>query len=148
MDKKQTTNDARPGVGREEIWLTRATTDDAKRAYFNTPTKPATGSVTSQRASIRKPLSCTLLVRVGSSYLIARKVHDISLAGAFVEMDIANLTTGDFVDVTIEFVYHQRQVEHTLAAEVMRIEPAGVGLKFGTYSNRTYTDLVNLLYTS
>jgi hypothetical protein len=148
MDKKQTSNGARQGTGREDIWLTRATSDAAKRAYFNTPTTPATGKAISQRGSIRKPISCTLLVRAGSSYLIARKVHDISLAGAFVEMDTTNMATGDFVEVTIEFVYNQRQVEHTLAAEVMRIEPAGVGLKFGAYGNRTYTDLVNLLYTS
>jgi hypothetical protein len=146
MEKKRTTNDDRQAAAPADVWLTRAVSEDAKRVYFNTPSKIATGKVTRQRASIRKPIPCNILVKVGSSYIVAQNVHDISLDGAFVEMNPASLAKGDFVDVVIEFVYNQRQVEHQISAEVMRLEPEGVGLKFGAYGNRTYTDLVNLLY--
>jgi hypothetical protein len=146
MDKKRTTNDAQQRATRADVWLTRAASDNAKRAYFNTPSKIAAGHVARQRVNIRKPIPCNILVKVGSSYIVAQNVHDISLDGAFVEMNPASLAKGDFVDVVIEFVYKQRQIEHQISAEVMRLEPEGVGLKFGAYDNRTYTDLVYLLY--
>jgi hypothetical protein len=147
MDNKQTRQDDQQRATRSDIWLTHAATDDAKRAWLNTPSKMATGHAARQRDSIRKPTPCHVLVRVGSSHVIADQVHDLSLTGAFVEMDTTGLAMGDFVEVVIGFVYDQRQVEHMITAEVMRIEPQGVGLKFGAYGNHTYTDLVNLLYT-
>jgi hypothetical protein len=147
MDKKRITKDDQQDATQADIWLTHAATDDAKRAWLNTPSKMVTGHAARQRVSIRKPIACHILVRVGASHVIAEKVHDISLTGAFLEMDPAGLAMGDFVEVVIGFVYDQRQIEHLITAEIMRIEPEGVGLKFGAYDNRTYTDLVNLLYT-
>ena len=91
-------------------------------------------------------MPCAILVKTGSSYVIARKIHDISLVGAFVEMDTTGLTAGSLVELVIGFAYNQRQIEHQISAEVVRIEAEGVGFRFCAYGNRTYTDLVNLLY--
>ena len=146
MDRKRTANDNRPGVGQADAWLTHAVTPDAAPADFNSQSKISADSALRNRVSIRKIIPCNLLVKIGSSYVIAQKVHDISLVGAFVELNPEGLAKGDFIDIVIGFSCDQRQVEHQIAAEVTRIEAAGVGLRFSGYGNRTYTDLVNLLY--
>ena len=88
-----------------------------------------------------------MMVNTGPSFVLACKVCDISLAGAFVEMDPAGLVPGDIVDIVIDFDFGSHQTEHQMSAEISRVENQGVGLKFNAYGDRTYTDLVNLLYT-
>lgn len=107
------------------------------------------GQATSrQRASIRKTVPCTVQVRRGTSYTLATKIDDLSLTGVFVEMDTAGVVIGDTLEVRVAAADRQRQHAHelTLPAEVVRVEQGGVALRFGAYTNRTYTDLVNLLY--
>lgn len=101
-----------------------------------------------QRLGVRKAIPCSLLVKTGSSFVLARRIKDISLVGAYVEMDSVGLLPGDIVDIVIDFDFGQRQVEHQMTAEVTRVEAQGIGLKFNAYGDRTYTDLVNLLYTN
>lgn len=137
MDNKRATPDRQQGAIQDDVWLTRAVAD-ATHDDHDTSSR--------QRVSIRKSIPCNMLVRVGSSYVIARRIHDISLVGAFVDMDTAGLAVGDLVEVVIGFAYNQRQIEHQISAEVVRVETDGAGFRFCTYGNRTYTDLVNLLY--
>lgn len=137
MDNKRATPDRQQGAIQDDAWLTRAVAD-ATRDYHDISSR--------QRVSIRKSIPCNMLVRIGSSYVIASRIHDISLAGAFVDMDTAGLAVGDLVEVVIGFAYNQRQIEHQISAEVVRVETDGAGFRFCTYGNRTYTDLVNLLY--
>ena len=146
MDKKRAAPGDQPGAIRADVWLTRAGADDATRGYHDIPSKQSAGTSFRQRVSIRKPMPCNIFVKIGSSYVIARKIHDISLVGAFVEMDTTGLVTGNLVELVIGFAYNQRQIEHQISAEVVRVETEGVGFRFCTYGNRTYTDLVNLLY--
>lgn len=101
----------------------------------------------SQRESPRRALPCNVLVNAGGAYLIAHAIHDISLVGVFVELDSTGLVRGDLVDVVLEFSDPPRTIDIQLSAEVVRIDRAGVGLRFCDYSDQTYTDLVNLLYT-
>lgn len=100
-----------------------------------------------QRESPRRALPCNVLINAGGAYLIAHAIHDISLVGVFVELDSAGLVLGDLVDVVLEFSDPPRTIDIQLSAEVVRIDRAGVGLRFCDYSDQTYTDLVNLLYT-
>ncbi len=136
MDNKRTTTGDRQGTAQAEIWLTRAAVVDATPA----------DSALRKRVSIRRSMPCHILVKVGTSYVIARKVHDVSLVGAFVEMDTTGLTKGDSVEVVIGFAYNQSQIEHQISAEVVRVETEGAGFRFCAFGNRTYTDLVNFLY--
>jgi PilZ domain len=137
MDNKRSTPDRQQVAIQDDVWLTRAVADATRDDH---------DASSRQRVSIRKSIPCNMLVRVGSSYVIARRIHDISLVGAFVDMDTAGLAVGDLVEVVIGFVYNQRQIEHQISAEVVRVETDGAGFRFCTYCNRTYTDLVNLLY--
>jgi hypothetical protein len=148
MDKKRATPGDPQATIRADVWRTRAVTDDVTRGYHDTSSKQSAGTSLRQRVSIRKPMPCNILVKIGSSYVIARKIHDISLVGTFVEMDTTDLALGDLVELVMGFVYNQRQIEHQISAEVVRIETEGAGFRFCTYGNRTYTDLVNLLYAT
>jgi hypothetical protein len=100
-----------------------------------------------QRASIRKALPCTLHVRIGASHILTQSVHDLSLTGVFVQTDPTGVAIGDRAEVLIGFVDHGgRPREHRIGAEVVRVQPRGIGLRFDQYGNRAYTDLVNYLY--
>lgn len=100
-----------------------------------------------QRGSIRKAASCNILVRSGTSYSLVRNIHDLSLDGVFVEMNSPDiLHGGDSVEVILSFDAKGQQAEHSISAEVVRVQQEGVALRFGKYDDRTYTDLVNFLY--
>lgn len=122
-----------------DVWLARSVSASITPVADSTPT---------ERASIRKPAACTILVKYDGAYTIASHIRDISLAGVFVEMDITGVRTGDTVEVIIAFAYQGRQIEHRIPSLVARIQDTGIGLKFDSYDNRTYTDLVNFLYTT
>lgn len=101
----------------------------------------------SQRISPRKELPCSLLLNTGSSFTIARAIHDISLVGAYVEIDPTGLAPGAIVELVMEFNTGRRNTTLQLSAEIVRIDGDGVALRFCSYGDRTYTELVNLLYT-
>jgi len=145
MDKKRASSEDRQAAVRTGAWPTPAT-GETTRERHDTPARRSADTALRQRVSIRKPMPCNILVKVGSAFVIARKIHDISMVGAFVEMDTTDLAVGDIVEVVIGASYNQRQIEHQLSAEIVRIEAQGVGIRFGAYGNRTYTDLVNFLY--
>lgn len=135
MDRKrQSPNDTRPET-RADIWLTRS-------AFQN----PIDTSL-HQRGSIRKAPACDVLIKSGKSYVIPKKIHDLSVDGVFVEIEPNGMVEGDRAEVMISFGYQGHQIEHLIPAVVVRIQPQGVGLKFDRYSDKAYTDLVNLLYT-
>ena len=136
MDRKRLTpSDAQSGA-RADIWLTRS-------AFQKSPIDTSFH----QRGSIRKAPACDIFIKAGKSYVIAKKIHDLSVDGVFVEIEPIGMLEGDRAEVMISFGYQGKQIEHLIPADVVRIQPDGVGLKFGRYSDRTYTDLVNLLYT-
>lgn len=136
MDRKRLTpNEAGPDT-RADIWLTRSAFQ-----------KPAIDTSLHQRGSIRKAPACDIFIKSGTSYVIAKKIHNLSVDGVFVEIDPIGMLEGDRAEVMISFSYRGHQIEHLIPADVVRVQPQGVGLKFGRYSDRTYTDLVNLLYT-
>ena len=122
-------------------------TDASDRDWLNSSPKKIHGGLARQRADLRRSVSCNFIVRTGPGFVIARNVHDLSLNGAFVEMDQENLSRGDRVEIVISFVYNQRPVEHQISAEVVRLDPRGVGFRFEPYSDLVYTDLVNLIHT-
>lgn len=126
-----------------------AATPDASAAPDKASVRRDSGGMFSrtQRVSPRTAPPCNVLVNVGNSYLMARAVHDVSLAGVFVELDPAELVLGDPVELVLEIGTGQGAVDLQLPAEVVRIDAQGVGFRFCAYSDQAYTDLVNALYT-
>lgn len=136
MDRKRLRpNDAKPAM-RADIWLTRSA--------FQKPTMDVSFH---QRGSIRKTPACNVFIKSGTSYVIANKIHDLSVDGVYLEIETNGMLEGDYAEVMISFEYQGQQIEHLIPADVIRIQPPGIGLKFGRYSDKAYTDLVNLLYT-
>src|SRR4030067_741882 len=148
MDRKKTISPGQPTTAGPSFWARQASRDIFAQETTAVPQPGRELRPPKQRIGIRKAMPCSLLVKTGSSFVLARKIHDISLVGAYVEMDSANLAAGDIVDIVIDFDLGQRQVEHQMSAEITRVEAQGVGLKFTAYGDRTYTDLVNLLYAN
>ncbi len=134
MEKKRFEMDPAQERHPGDIWLARAV-----NARADTTLR--------QRGSIRKAASCSILVRSGTSYSLVRHIHDLSLDGVFVEMNSPDiLHGGDSVEVILSFDVKGQQADHSISAEVVRVQHEGVALKFGKYSDQTYTDLVNFLY--
>ena len=149
MDRKKETVSQQQESSAQGFW-----THNAARSHLDPASAPDVSRwvrddrLPRQRVGIRKAVPCSILVKTGASFILARKIHDISLVGAFVDLDTAGLEVGEIVDVVIDFSFGDHQVEHQITAEITRVEQHGVGLKFNAYGNRTYTDLVNLLYAS
>lgn len=122
---------------------TQQTADDS--GGQNTPW--VSHAVLRQRASIRKTVPCTVQVRVGKNFILATNIHDLSLTGVCLEMNTRGLLVGDNLEVRMVAAGRPlHSAELTLPAEVVRVDAGGAALRFGGYANRTYTDLVNLLY--
>jgi hypothetical protein len=145
MDKKRTAGPDQQGATDANFWLRQVSHD----RFAATDTQQQPGSehrLPRRRVGIRKALPCSILVKTGSSYILARKIHDISLDGAYVEMDPAGLVVGQTVDIVIELSSDGNHAEHQISADISRVDEAGVGLRFSSYGDRAYTDLVNFLY--
>ena len=125
----------------------RATGPSDARNFDDAPHVSGGVASRSQRESPRRAPPCNALVRNGSAYVIADVIHDMSLSGLSVELDSAGMTIGDPVEVMLEFSDSRGTINLQLSAEVVRVDPRGVGLRFCAYGDQTYTDLVNLIYT-
>lgn len=123
------------GTPEQTFWLGR--TLEARRDDVVVP---------EPRDSIRRPLNLEVLVNHGLTYSTPWHVRDLSLTGAFVEMDASDLPEGSYVEVVLRYRYKGRPKEHRVPATVTRLEERGMALTFGDYGDDTYTDLANLLY--
>ena len=98
------------------------------------------------RHSLRRQFHLEVVVNHGLAYSVPWHVRDLSLTGAFVEMDATHLPEGSYVEVVLRYRYEDRPMENRLPATVLRVEERGMALTFGWYDDETYTDLANLLY--
>lgn len=144
MENKRSNRGGEQKNIQNDVWLAR----DVNARIAPTAEGAHNDSSLRERASIRKTVTCTILVNLGSAYVIASNIRDLSLAGMFVEMDTTGARTGDTVEVVIAFGYQGRQIEHRIPAVIARIQDAGAGLQFDGYDDQAYTDLVNFLYTT
>jgi hypothetical protein len=129
-----------------DVWLARAVSETIPRDVHDGSFRTHAGASLRERVSIRKPFPCHILVDFGTTYAIASNIRDISLSGAFVDLNATGAQEGDAVEVVIAFEYKDRQIEHRIPATIARVQHQGIGLKFDQYDDQTYTDLVNFLY--
>ena len=101
-----------------------------------------------QRHSIRKKISLNIVVNQDVSYSERWKVLDLSLSGARLEASKAGLSTGAPVEAVLTIKEQDEYGLHRVPADVVRVDRHGVALRFRRYDDRTYTALVNLLYSS
>jgi HAMP domain-containing protein len=122
----------------QSFWLGRALEAREEARLEDDATQP--------RHSIRRQLDLQVLVNHGLTYSVPWHVRDLSLTGAFVEMDAAQLPESSYVEFVLRYRYQGRPIEHRIPATVTRVAAEGVALTFGHYDDQAYTDLTNLLY--
>jgi len=98
------------------------------------------------RASIRKLTSVNIVINHDLTYSKRWKVHDLSLNGALLEADRADLPLGAPVEALITLRGRRRHDLYRLPADVVRVDRNRVALKFRDYGSQAYTALVNFLY--
>lgn len=147
MEKKRSIQDMQSNP-HNEVWLARAVTAGVQSDFHEESEPTRMPASKHARESIRRAIACTILVNFGTTYAIASNIFDISLTGAYVDLDAAGAQLTDEVEVVISFAYQGKQIEHKIPARIVRLQSEGVGLKFEDYDDQTYTDLVNLLYAA
>jgi PilZ domain len=100
------------------------------------------------RTSIRKRTSVNVLINYDLAYSKHWKLRDLSLNGALVEADQADLPLGAPVEAVLTLKGRREHDLFRLPADVVRIERNRVALKFHDYDSLAYTALVNFLYAS
>jgi len=146
MTRKIVNQDGSPSISGDAVWIGRALSDPRYGIAHPAPRLRDHSKESHQRISIRAEVPYQAVINYGMSYSGAWRVRDISMSGAFVEMDIGDLQEGTSVEFVIRFRHNERSIEHRLPATAIRIQHNGVALKFGHYDDNAYTDLINLLY--
>jgi hypothetical protein len=100
------------------------------------------------RQALRRHTPLTALINFGMHYSRRWPLRDLSPEGAFVEMPAPGIKPGMSIEFVLRFRAATRVVEHRLPAQVERVAPDGVALRFGGYDDQAYSDLVHLLYAS
>ncbi len=100
-----------------------------------------------QRQSIRKKISFNILINHDLTYSRRWKIRDLSLSGARLERDGEGFSPGTPVEAVLTLREHDEYDLHRLSADVVRADRDGMALRFRHYDDRTYTALVNLLYS-
>jgi hypothetical protein len=98
------------------------------------------------RHSLRRRADLEVLVNHGLTYSMPWHVRDLSLDGAFIEMEAGPLPEATYLELVLRYRYKDRDIELRLPATVSRMVGHGMALRFGYYDDQTYTDLANLLY--
>lgn len=101
-----------------------------------------------QRHSIRRKVSLNIVVNHDLAYSERWKVRDLSLSGAGLEVARNGLSPGTPVEAVLTLKEQDGYGLHRVPADVVRVDRDGVALRFRRYDDRTYTALVNLLYSS
>ena len=103
-----------------------------------------------QRSFPRKQVPVQALLRTDRSAFRFCCVRDLSLAGAYLEMDVASADTALAPGMTLETVlglrWRDRVSDHRLSGEIVRVEPSGLAIRFQSYADSVYTALVGTLY--
>jgi len=96
--------------------------------------------------SIRKRAALNVLINYDLGYSRIWKIHDLSLGGALLEADKADLPLGAPVEAVLELRGRRKHDAHRFPADVVRVDQNRVALKFRDYDSHAYTALVNFLY--
>lgn len=141
MERKSFSQQVPAATAEQTFWLGRALEAREAELARNAP-------VAEPRDSIRRPFGIEALINYGLSYSTPWRVRDLSLTGAFVEMETnaEQLPLGAYVEFVLRYRYKNQFVEHRIPATVTRNAPDGLALTFGRYDDKTYTDLANMLY--
>ena len=128
MDRKSLSPES--SAATEQLWISRTTSAADKEP----------------RHSLRRQTRLDILVNYGMTYSVPWQVRDLSMDGAFIEIENGPLPETTYMEIVLRYSYKERNIELRIPATVARVVGQGMALKFGYYDDQTYTDLANLLY--
>ena len=99
-----------------------------------------------KRSSLRKTIALAAVVNFGATQCCRCHTYDMSLDGAFIEMDVTGLEPRTQIEVVLQLGEDADTIEYRLPAEVLRLEKTGAAMRFQKYDNFIYTALINTLY--
>ncbi len=73
-------------------------------------------------------------------------LRNISLDGAFVEVNGFDIAVGTDVDLVLKVRSGQKRSHCRLSANIVRVEKGGVAIKFHDLDNRSYQVLFDIVY--
>jgi hypothetical protein len=101
-----------------------------------------------QRESPRKPVSLVVSLNEFLTCLGRGWIRDMSLNGAFVRLSDQRLQPGMAIQIGFPFLFAGLPIERRVTADVVRVEPGGVAIRFQKYNPDFYGDLTSLLDTA
>lgn len=101
-----------------------------------------------QRQRIRKKIPMNILVRPESADSKHWRIRDLSLDGVLLEGRNETWAPGTPVEAILALKERDELDLHRVPAYVARVDADGIALRFRDYPDRTYTALVDLLYSS
>lgn len=104
--------------------------------------------IVEQRLALRRAVATDVLVNadhLDQSIPRLWKTRDLSLTGAFVEMQGPGLNVGDSIEAVLMLHYHHRDEPHCVTARITRVTPRGIGLEFGHCEKRTRDVLTKII---
>jgi hypothetical protein len=93
----------------------------------------------------RKPVSLVVSLNEFLNCLGRGWIRDMSRHGAFVRLSDERLQPGMAIQIGFPFLFAGLPIERRVTADVVRVEPDGVALRFQKYNPDFYGDLMSLL---
>lgn len=104
--------------------------------------------IVEQRLALRRAVATDVLVNadhLDQSIPRLWKTRDLSLTGAFVEMQGSGLNVGDSIEAVLMLHHHHHNEPHCVTARITRVTPRGIGLEFGHCEKRTRDVLTKMI---
>ncbi|MHB8345715.1 MAG: PilZ domain-containing protein [Acidiferrobacterales bacterium] len=146
MDRKITRGKPPATSLSDAVWIGRALSQSSEQAWLPKPPLRDHSKDPHLRTSLRAELAYEVIINHGMIISCPGRVRDMSMSGAFVEMDVGDLQEGVAVEFVLRCYYKGERVELRISALATRLQEDGVALNFGRYDDDTYTQLINLLY--
>ncbi|HEX9627423.1 MAG TPA: PilZ domain-containing protein [Acidiferrobacterales bacterium] len=144
MDRKPKLQQSSPPAAADHFWLASLAQQQIHGSAETTDLEP--GQSLNTRVALPAEVLYKAVIDDGSSQHLVWKIRDMSMTGAYVEMDVSQLHEGKVVELLLRYSFRGRMIQHRLPAKVVRIQLNGAGLRLSYLEPQTFRDLLALLY--
>ena len=100
-----------------------------------------------RRISLRRDVDVKAMITHHRLGLTKCLLRNMSLDGAFVEVNGFDIAVGTDVDLVLKVRSGQKRNHCRLSANIVRVEKGGVAIKFHDLDNRSYQVLFDIVYS-
>jgi hypothetical protein len=147
MDRKpklqQPPSQSPPSAG-DHFWLASLAQQQIHSSVPTADLDP--GQSLNTRVALPADVLYKAVIDDGGAQHLVWKIRDMSMTGAYVEMDVSQLHEGRVVELLMRYNFRGRMIQHRLPARVVRIQLNGAGLRLSYLEPQAFRDLLALLY--